>query len=782
MGPDDRHVGGLNEPAGSSDPAGRRAPDARAPFAPTGPPPRAQLSDALDRWLAGLLPPVAGVALVAVGSLGRREVVARSDVDLVLLHTGHPRISEIAESVWYPIWDSAVGLDHAVRTVDEAVTVARSDVKAALGLLDARYVAGDRALADELAAAVRAAWRASPAGWLGELRELTVARWQTAGELAFLLEPDLKEARGGIRDAVTLRALAYAQLVDAPRGSVRDAYRLLLDTRDALHRVADRALDRLLLAEQDAVAEVLNYSDADALLHDVADAARTIAYASDTAWRQVDGLLSKRRRWPIRRRSTVNRRPLADGVVEQNGEVVLARGVDPALDPVLPLRFAAAAAVANLPPGRAALERLAVAAPPLPDVWPESALQSLVALLGAGEAAIGIWEACDRHGMVEKWLPEWGRVRSLPQRNALHRYTVDRHLVAAAVAAAPLARRVARPDLLLIGALLHDIGKGLPGDHSEVGAEIAGRIATRLGLSAEDTDALVRLVRYHLLLADTATRRDLDDPATLEVVAEAVRSDGVLLDVLHALTESDAAATGPAAWSSWKAGLVSDLVRRVHVLIGQGSPPAVRQRPAEVFAATAASSRSGLGAGLPGPGECTVAIHGDEVAVVGGEGVQQLLSRTAGICALHRLDVYAADAGTFDGQPVVVVRAAPRFGRLPDPALLTADLRRAVAGNYDVAAALSQREAEARDREAPAPPQVSWLPDASSDATVLELRAEDRRGLLHDVTAALEESGAVVRGARVSTFGSAVVDAFYLIGSDLERDEIAKAVLAAAQP
>lgn len=776
--PSDRHAGSLNGPAGSADPAGRQARDGtgvRAPFGPGGPPSRAQLSDALDRWLAGLLPPVSGVALVAVGSLGRREVVAHSDVDLVLLHSGHPRISEIAESVWYPIWDSPVNLDHAVRTVDEAVAVARSDVKAALGLLDARYVAGDRALADELAAAVRAAWRASPAGWLGELRELTEARWRTAGELAFLLEPDLKEARGGIRDAVTLRALAYAQLVDAPRGSVRDAYRLLLDTRDALHRSAGRALDRLLLPEQDAVAAALNYADADALLHDVADAARTVAYATDTAWRQVDGLLNKRRRWPIRRRSTVSRRPLAEGVVEQNGEVVLARGVDPALDSVLPLRFAAAAAVANIPPARTALERLAVAAPPLPDVWPEAALQALVALLGAGEAAVPVWEACDRHGLVEKWLPEWGRVRSLPQRNALHRYTVDRHLVAAAVAAAPLARRVARPDLLLIAAMLHDIGKGLPGDHSEVGADIAARIAVRLGLSEDDTDGLVRLVRYHLLLADTATRRDLDDPATLEVMAAAVRRDGVLLDVLHALTEADAAATGPAAWSGWKAGLVSDLVRRVHILIGQGVPPAVRPRPAEVFATTNP---------LPGTGECVVAVHGDEVAVVGGAGVQHLLSRTAGICALHRLDVYAADATISDGHPVVVVRAAPRFGRLPDPALLAADLRRAVSGSYDVAAALSRREAEVRDHAPVAPPQISWLPDAATEATVLELRAEDRRGLLHDVTAALEETGAAVRGARVSTFGSAVVDAFYLVGGELDparSDQIGKAVLAAAQ-
>ena len=159
----------------------------------------------------------------------------------------------------------------------------------------AKAASSPRSSADDLAGTVRSAWRANPARWLGDLRELTEARWRLSGELAFLLEPDLKEARGGARDAVTLRALAYAQLVDAPRGAVRAAYRLLLDVRDALHRSAGR----LLLAEQDAVADALGYLDADVLLREVADAARTVAYTSDTAWRQVDGWLARRRRWPV---------------------------------------------------------------------------------------------------------------------------------------------------------------------------------------------------------------------------------------------------------------------------------------------------------------------------------------------------------------------------------------------------------------------------------------------------------------------------------------------------
>ncbi len=754
-------------------PAGRptRVPQPRPPFGAAGPPPRPQLADALDAWLGGLLPPVAGVALVAVGSLGRREVVAHSDVDLVLLHAGHPQIGEIAESIWYPIWDSTLGLDHAVRTVDEAVTVARDDVKAALGLLDARYVAGDQALAEELGRSVRSAWRANPARWLGELRTVTEARWHLSGELPFLLEPDLKEARGGLRDAVTLRALAYAQLVDPPRGSVRDAYRLLLDTRDALHRDAGRPLDRLLLANQDEVATGLGHPDADALLHAVTDAARTIAYASDTAWRQVGDWLARRRRWPVRRRATITRKPLAEGVVAQDGEVGLARDADPAADPVLGLRLAAAAATAGLPPSRHALDRLASAAPRMPDVWPEAAVRTLVTLLGAGPAAVGVWEACDRHGLVPRWLPEWERVRSLPQRNAVHRFTVDRHLVEAAAAAAAHVRRVRRPDLLLLGAFLHDIGKGLPGDHSLTGADIATGVAIRFGLPPADADALNRLVRHHLLLPDTATRRDLDDPATLAVVSDAVGGDPELLDVLHALTEADATATGPAAWSDWKGRLIADLVARVHALLGDGEPPAVRPRPAEVLAET--SPR-------PGPGECALRVNGDEVAVVGGPGMDGLLSSAAGVCALHRLDVYAADAAVLDGHPVVVLRATPRFGALPEPALLAADLRRAVTGSLPLGQALLRRE---EPRPTPAPAEVRWLHDVSSDATVLELRAADRRGLLHAVTAALEECGAEVRGARVSTFGGAAVDAFYLVGKELDpahRTQLGKAVLAAA--
>ena len=533
----------------------------------TGRPLREALVLGYDAWLADLLgDPGVGVALVAVGGLGRREVSPSSDLDLVLVHDGkRPDVSAVADRVWYPVWDSGVGLDHSVRTISQARAVAADDLKAALGLLDARHVVGDAALSAELVSGVRADWRAKAARRLPELHEAVLARAAAEGELAFLLEPDLKSSRGGLRDVHALQALAAAQVADPPSPAVRAAAVTLLDARGELHRRTGgrgrRTVDRLLLQEQDAVASALDFADADALMVAVSGAGRTIAYEADLTWRRVLSSLSGRpRRLLGRRRSGPVRRPLADDVVEQDGEVVLARDASPATDPGLVLRVAQAAAEADLPIAPFTLTRLADC-PPLPEPWPASARDGFVGALAAGAPGVRTLESLDHAGLLARLLPEWDCVRSKPQRNSYHRFTVDRHLLECASAAAALTRRVARPDLLLLGALLHDIGKGRPGDHTEVGMPMVAEIGARIGLPADDVAVLVAMVEHHLLLPDVATRRDLADPATTRGVADAVGSAQVL-ELLHALTEADSAATGPAAWSRWKAGLVDALVRR----------------------------------------------------------------------------------------------------------------------------------------------------------------------------------------------------------------------------
>jgi [protein-PII] uridylyltransferase len=742
---------------------------------------RAALTRLYDEWLAGLLTEPADLALVAVGGLGRREPAPYSDLDLVLLHRGSRRdVAQVADSIWYPVWDAGVGLDHSVRTVAQAVDVARSDLKAALGMLDLRHIAGDPGLSALLRESVLNAWRSDTNRRLPELLDATRTRWESSGELAFLLEPDLKESRGGLRDVHALRALSAAQVVDLPGAIVGAAQDTLLDVRGELHRRAGRQLDRFVLQEQDGVAAALGGESADDALRAVSEAGRAVAYAADSAWRRVEAeLAARRRRWMPGRRPATVRRPLADGVVEQDGEVVLSRDADPWADPALALRAAAAAARVNLRLSPHALDRLATESAPVPTPWPATVRDGFLDLLGAGRSAVPVLEALDQAGLLVALLPEWQHVRCKPQRNPVHRFTVDRHLLETAANAADLARTVARPDLLLLGALLHDVGKGYPGDHTSSGVRVVRELAPRLGLSYGDGATVVAMVQNHLLLPDTATRRDLDDPKTVQTVADAVAGSRDLLDLLHALSVADGMATGPAAWSDWKAGLVAELVRRTtSVLAGAPLPvpPPLAREQRE----------------LAGTGKLAVRVDGDQVTVTAPDG-PGLLSRTAGVLALHQLDVRSASVNTLPGPPRVAVEVftvVPRFGRGLDAGIVREDIARALSGTLPVTDRLAATErAYQRGRRLgdEPPPRVLWFDDAATDATVLELRSADAVGLLHRVTAELERCGLDIRSALVSTLGGAVVDAFYLLGPDGEpvtdnglRRRVEDAVLAAA--
>ncbi|WP_069741746.1 [protein-PII] uridylyltransferase [Streptomyces sp. EN23] len=769
----------------------------------SGPPRRAALARLTDDWLTGLFTAAAtragvrGAALVAVGGYGRGELSPRSDLDLLLLHDGSAdaaAVAALADAVWYPVWDLGLALDHSVRTPGEARKTAGEDLKVQLGLLDARPVAGDLGLVASLRTAILADWRNQAPKRLPALHELCQERAERAGELQFLLEPDLKEARGGLRDATALRAVAASWVADAPREGLAEARRTLLDARDALHLTTGRATDRLALQEQDQVAAALGLLDADALLRQVYEAARTVAYATDVTWREVDRVLRARSARPRLRallsgglggRPAPERTPLADGVVEADGEVVLARAARPERDPVLTLRAAAAAAEAGLPLSRHLVRHLAATARPLPVPWPPEAREELVTLLGAGEATVGVWEALEAEGIITRLLPDWERVHCRPQRNPVHTWTVDRHLVETAVRAASLTRRVHRPDLLLVAALLHDIGKGWPGDHSIAGEVIARDMATRIGFDQHDVGVVATLVRHHLLLVDTATRRDLDDPATVQAVAGAVSSSSTL-ELLHALTEADALATGPAAWSAWRASLVADLVKRVGAVLAG-------EFPEEPDDEAPSAEHERLAIEALRTGEPVLALHtqpeepaGDgEVEPVGVELLIALPDRpgvlpaAAGVLALHRLTVRAADLRAVELPNEVGERAdllllswrvAAEYGSLPQAARLRADLVRALDGSLDIRARLAEREAaypRRRGVKAP-PPRVTVAAAGSRRATVIEVRAQDAPGLLHRIGNALEESAVRVRSAHVSTLGANAVDAFYVTGTDGE--------------
>ncbi|MGY2085606.1 [protein-PII] uridylyltransferase [Blastococcus sp. SYSU DS0539] len=766
---------------------------------------RTERVEALEGWLTGLLddavagtppprsrrggpPPRSGtdgLALVAVGSLGRRELPPHGDLDLVLVHDDRPEIAAVADALWYPVWDAGLRLDHSVRSVAEAVTVASTDAKAGLGLLDARLVAGDAELAARLRTATLASWRQHASRLMPQLRDLRRERARRLGELAFLLEPDLKEAYGGLREGQVLRAAAAAQLVDEPTAEAEQAYAFLLDVRDELRRRSGRASDVLVRQEQRAIAASLGLADEDVLLREVSLAGRRLAFVADETWRRVEAALVRRPRGRYRR---VRREPLAEGVVRQGDEVVLARDARPAADPGLVLRAAAAAARADLLLSPYTLKVLAVHSPPLPEPWPPEARWSFLRVLASGRSAVPVLEQLDQEGLLSRLLPEWDRVRSLPQRHPWHRFTVDRHLIEAAAAASELTRDVDRPDLLLVAALLHDIGKGWPGDHSVVGEPIAAGIGARMGFSAPDVAMLGTLVRHHLLLPATATRRDIDDPATIERVAATIGHDATVLQLLHALAQADGAATSASAWSPWKAHLVAALVARVQ---GELGGPQLAE-PDPVLHPTSAQVTAPA-PDIPGVTRA-VTVGIEEVAdgqqvTIGAPDRPGLLSTCAGVLALNQLDVRAAKMTVADGYGTGVFAVRPRFGRAPVPEILADGVRAALEGTLSLPERLRQREADYREETRSAPPRISWHNhEVSGRATgIVEVRAGDRAGLLYRLTAAIAGEGLDVTSARIETLGGDAVDCFYVANSSgspvgpEQRERVDAALVAATR-
>ena len=703
-----------------------------------------------------------------MGGYGRGELCPGSDLDLLLLHRGRGRdrgdLARLAEQLWYPVWDRGLKLGHAVRTVKEAVALAATDLNTATAQLDLRLVAGDGELAEELSRRAVDQWRSRGSRWLTALADSVAERHAKAGEVAFLLEPDLKEGRGGLRDVQALRWAEAARriLLEGDHDALHAAHGTVLAVRIELQRRTGKPGDRLLLQEQDAVAEALGDADADALMARLSSAARTIAWTSDEAWDRIRSSLQG-----PRGRVAAGDHRLGPGLVLREGRVELAPEAAPATDAGLVLRAAAAAAAAGTSIGRHSLDRLAAEAPEdLAEGWTDAPRADLVALLGAGRAAIGVLEALDQKGLLVRLLPEWAAVRCRPQRNAYHRFTVDRHLCEAAAGAAAGAGGVERPDLLLVGTWLHDIGKGFVGvrgdDHTVAGEAVIEEVGTRMGFRPDDVAVLVAMVRHHLLLPDVATRRDLDDPATVAAVAEKV-GDRRLLQLLHHLTVADSEATGPAAWSPWKAGLVADLVDRVDRLLSGRAAPVGGEFPGPEHVAALDRARAA--------GRLVLEPSGNELTVVAPDR-PGVFCAVAGVLAIHGLDVLAARAcSSDDGLALEHFVVEPSFGRDPEWAAVEADVGRAVAGGLSIESRLADRARQYAWRTGPlaaAPPrtQVAVHSEASDTATVVEVRAPDRVGTLYRITRVLADLGLDIRSAKVATVGHEVVDAFYVVDAD----------------
>ncbi|MGZ4806286.1 MAG: [protein-PII] uridylyltransferase, partial [Ilumatobacteraceae bacterium] len=726
-------------------------------------------SDQMDGWfdaLARELP--SGWSVIATGGYANGLLCPGSDIDVVLIHPQRASADEvrfIAEPLWYPMWNAGVKLSPAAHSVKSLLALASSDLVTATAILRLRHLAGSEAEVAEVGAAGLDQWRKKAPGWLAQLRTVTAERWSKTGDVASLLEPDLKDGHGGLRDYDCIRwALATDRVeisasLEAPIEDLAAPAETLLATRCELHRVTGKSTNVLLLQDQDSVADAMGFADADVLMARVSEAARAIEWASERFWWRVERASRKSKGAVATRRVSAVLQP---GITVVDDEVEI--DVDAAVvDQSLVLRVAAAAAHARYSISRRALVTLSALITDDGEEWNERTRHAMVSLLGAGSHLVDSVEALERYELFSRMVPEWRHVRSLPQRNAFHIYTVDRHLLQTVANAGEFVRTVSRPDLLLMSALLHDIGKGHAIDHTEVGVMLVDRMAPRMGFSPDDVAVIRSMVEHHLLLAETATRRDLRDPRTAENVAALV-GDPMRLELLRALTEADSRATGPSAWSPWKATLIDELTAAVFAVFA-GRPKAT--------AAVALDARFGDlidAARNSGQLHTHVEPAGDfDLWVIATPDQPGLFAKIAGAFAMNGIDVVAAEAWTSaDGIAVDQFRVSRSDTDGAHHAKLEHDLRGVVRGTIDIGSRLAQRirnySRAHRRAVAAAPPRLEVLVsnEASASTTMIDVRAPDATAVLYRLAAKLTARGLDIRSAKVATLGHEVVDVFYV--------------------
>ena len=750
------------------------------------------------------------MTVVALGGYGRRVLCPGSDVDLMVLHAERrdDKVRKAAEQVFYPFWDAGIPLGHAVRTVGESVAEASDRLDVVCSLLDARPVAGDPALHRDLDRRLRAAIARQRDRWLERVAGDAAARHVAADACSTSLEPDLKQGSGGLRDihAVGWTLAIAGEGADLVREEERDrldaAEEFLIRLRSALHLITGKRSDRLFLEYQIDLAAALGFDatgglDApDALMRGLFEHARHVEHART--------LVLERARDPGSTPADLQAPTDPQGILETLA--VLARsGASPSgswLD---------------------ALESTDLGERPFD--WTDGMRRAFVEVLAAGGGGTAALEILDRAGLLASYLPEWEAVRCRPQRDPYHRYTVDVHLTAtAAICAALLSGRpdddqtltaaaatVGDRDALLLGAFLHDIGKVGRGRHVEVGESIAATALERMGFPEFTRDAALFLVREHLLLPDTATRRDLTDPNLILDLAAKVH-DPQRLAMLYLLTVADSEATGPHALTPWRMGLVRELVGRVeHVLerrdmdierAGELDARMARirdllagEREAEAYLARiprlyvlavppeeAAAHFSLIAPALGSREVRTAASPGArsgtwELTVVATDR-PGLLARMAGSLALSGLSILSAQAFTTeDGVAIDLFVVEPAFhGEIEEERWRTVrhTLRKALEGRLSLEYRVREKRRHYPQPQVEVPTEVRVLNDVSDVATVVEVEAPDRLGLLFDLARTFEELDLDVSLAKVATYGPRVIDAFYVRDLDGQKVEDAE--------
>ena len=710
----------------------------------------AALTAALDRAIGEIVASFPDdVAVVAIGGYGRAELSPYSDVDLMLLH-GEDDPSHLAAALFRPLWDAGLRVGHSARTLDEAAAAARERVDTHTTLLTNRLVAGDPALVERLNDRVASVTRARPLR-----RHLVAAERERRRNSPYLqMAPDVKLGRGGLRtihgfDWERRREELIGRFSAGSGTASEEARETLLQIRNALHVVTGRAHDVFSVELRDPVARWLGL--------DPFTASQRLVAAMQVVDRQAS------RRWPE--------------VVESEPSGLWSRLI-----------------------GR----------PPPLSATAEPSLDELMWILETGEKGRHAFERLRAEGHLDRALPEWEVISSLPELAPFHEHPVAEHLWRTCDEMQALivdeghygrvAAEVGDPQVLVLTAFLHDIGKGHGGEHASVGAGIAREFCDRLEVDPIRTGIIENAVRHHLLLPVTATRRDIDDPGVIEEIAQAVGSLR-LLQVLYLLAVADSKATGATVWSEWKAALLRTLFLRCAGVFGADRPVATGTTRAQVLEARSSQRVDGLARHIDGmPSEYLRSATTEEVlwhhelittmqgrsnsgirekgaaasAVIVGRSRPGFRRLVAEALAANGIDVLEARMHTRDDGLVVdsyEVRDDRTLGSVDDGkwGSFQSDLEQALSGSLDIAAKLARRVSAYRTPRGPRPIARGSLDSASGDL-VITIECSDRIGRLSEILTILEGCGLEIRLAKIDSREGGVVDSFHVAGVPVGPD------------
>ncbi len=804
------------------------------------------------------------MSVVATGGYGRGELAPYSDIDLMFLlpYKLTPRAEQVVEYVLYTLWDLGLKVGHATRSVDEAVRLAGEDITIRTSLLEARCITGDAAQFDAFMARF---WTdvvadTGPAYVEAKLAERD-ARHARMGDTRYVLEPNVKDGKGGLRDLQTLmwiaRYLYRVRVIDdlLPVGvlTADDARRFnkardfLWTVRCHLHYLADRPEERLTFNVQTEIGARMGYRDhAGArgverfmkhyflIAKDVGDLTRIICAALEEQ--------HKKRRQRFRFPSFGRGGPKIEGFVV-DGDRITVEGDDAfEKDPVKLLSLFLEAQTHDLDVHPRALRLVTKNLRRIGNRFRDDpAANDVFMKILTGPDPDKTLMRMNEAGVFGRFIPDFGRVVAQMQYDMYHVYTVDEHTIRAIgilygietkrlVADHPVAcsviGEVQSRAVLYLSVLLHDIAKGRGGDHSELGAEVAHKLCPRLGCTDWETETVAWLVRYHLLMSNTAFKRDIDDPKTVSDFVEIVQSPE-RLRLLLVLTVADIRAVGPNVWNAWKAGLLRELYwRALESMSGD--------IPADRLARRIENAKSALRDALAGWPEDAIESHMDlardnywlafdtatlkrhaelirraeaadsklliEASADEKHDVTEIMlytvdhpglfAKVAGALSLGNVNIVdakivtlangmALDTFWVQDQQAEAVTGGERLERLRQR------IERALSDIAPPARELRKARAEAmpsRTSVFTVPPRVLIDNKASRTHTVIEVNGRDRLGLLHDVTEALTSAGLQISSAHISTYGERVVDVFYvkdIFGLKMEQESKVDAVRAA---